>query len=90
MQEHVKREKQIMAECNNPFLVKLVPAFNEGPYLYLLIECIMGGELFTYLQVQQRTSETCACSSVPLACTRGWRGIEGTMLPPLGCHLLRL
>ena len=26
-------------------------AFNEGPYLYLLTECIMGGELFTYLQV---------------------------------------
>lgn len=51
MQEHVKREKHIMAECSCPFLVNLVAAFNEGPYLYLLIECIMGGELFTYLQV---------------------------------------
>ena len=52
----MKREKHIMAECSCPFLVNLVAAFNEGPYLYLLIECIMGGELFTYLQVRAEAS----------------------------------
>jgi cGMP-dependent protein kinase len=50
VQEHVKREKQIMAECDCPFMVNLVTSFKDGTYLYMLMECVMGGELFTYLQ----------------------------------------
>ena len=49
-QEHVKREKQIMAECDCPFMVNLVTSFKDGAHLYMLMECVMGGELFTYLQ----------------------------------------
>lgn len=49
-QEHVKREKQIMAECDCPFMVNLVTSFKDGSHLYMLMECVMGGELFTYLQ----------------------------------------
>ena len=52
MQEHVKREKQIMAECDCPFMVNLVSSFKDGQHLYMLMECVMGGELFTYLQVR--------------------------------------
>ena len=50
LQEHVKREKQIMAECDCPFMVNLVTSFKDGAHLYMLMECVMGGELFTYLQ----------------------------------------
>lgn len=50
MQEHVKREKQIMAECDCPFMVNLVTSFKDAAHLYMLMECVMGGELFTYLQ----------------------------------------
>ena len=32
-----------MAECSCPFLVNLVAAFNEGPYLYMLTKCIISG-----------------------------------------------
>lgn len=49
-QEHVKREKQIMAECDCPFMVNLVTSFKDTAHLYMLMECVMGGELFTYLQ----------------------------------------
>lgn len=49
-QEHVKREKQIMAECDCPFMVNLVTSFKDSSHLYMLMECVMGGELFTYLQ----------------------------------------
>ena len=49
-QEHVKREKQIMAECDCPFMVNLVTSFKDAAHLYMLMECVMGGELFTYLQ----------------------------------------
>lgn len=50
LQEHVKREKQIMAECDCPFMVNLVTSFKDAGHLYMLMECVMGGELFTYLQ----------------------------------------
>ncbi len=49
-QEHVKREKQVMAECDCPFMVNLVTSFKDSSHLYMLMECVMGGELFTYLQ----------------------------------------
>jgi len=52
VQEHVKREKQIMAECDCPFMVNLVASFKDATCLYMLQEAIMGGELFTYLQVR--------------------------------------
>ena len=32
-------------------MVNLVASFKDSAYLYMLLECIMGGELFTYLQV---------------------------------------
>ena len=47
---HVKREKDIMMECHSPFLVNLVACFKDKTQLYMLMECVMGGELFTYLQ----------------------------------------
>ncbi|DBA94882.1 TPA: cGMP-dependent protein kinase [Trebouxia sp. C0004] len=50
LQAHVKREKDLQAECNSCFMVKLVASFKDSAYLYMLLECIMGGELFTYLQ----------------------------------------
>ncbi|DBA85047.1 TPA: cGMP-dependent protein kinase [Trebouxia sp. C0005] len=50
LQAHVKREKEIQAECNSCFMVNLVASFKDSAYLYMLLECIMGGELFTYLQ----------------------------------------
>lgn len=39
-----------MAECDCPFMVNLVTSFKDAAHLYMLMECVMGGELFTYLQ----------------------------------------
>eukprot|EP00884_Botryococcus_braunii_P004083 jgi/Botrbrau1/13676/Bobra.0378s0008.1 len=50
LQEHVKREKMLMAEMDSPFLTNLVTSFKDAQHLYLLLESVMGGELFTYLQ----------------------------------------
>ena len=47
----MKREKQVMAECDCPFMVNLVTSFKDDAHLYMLMDCVMGGELFTYLQV---------------------------------------
>ena len=48
--EHIKREKDAMLECHSPFLVDLAARFKDNDTVYLLMECVMGGELFTYLQ----------------------------------------
>ena len=37
-------------------MVNLVASYKDSAYLYMLLECVMGGELFTYLQV---------CTSTP-------------------------
>ena len=50
-QVHVQREKEIQAECSSCFMVNLVASYKDSAYLYMLLECVMGGELFTYLQV---------------------------------------
>lgn len=47
----MKREKRILAECDCPFIVNLIAAFQDATALYMLQEAVMGGELFTYLQV---------------------------------------
>lgn len=51
LQEHVIREKDIMMELQSPFIVNLMATFKDTHTIYMLMESIMGGELFTYLQV---------------------------------------
>ena len=53
-QEHVKREKQVMAECDCVFMVNLVASFQDATCICMLLEAVMGGELFTYLQARLR------------------------------------
>jgi hypothetical protein len=61
-----------MAECDCPFMVNLVASFKDGAHLYMLMECVMGGELFTYLQARSHRPDT------SLPCTPGpmWRGFQ--------------
>jgi len=47
---HVEREKEVMLECTTPFAVNLVATFSDKHYIYMLMETVMGGELFTFLQ----------------------------------------
>ncbi len=48
----MKQEKHLIAECDCPFMVKLIAGFQDANYLYMLLEAAMGGEFFTYMQVR--------------------------------------
>jgi len=45
-QEHIRLEREIMAENDHPFIVKLVRTFKDRNYLYFLTELVTGGELY--------------------------------------------
>ena len=54
--EHVKSEKDILLSIEHPFIVTLVAAFQDEKRLYMLMEFVNGGELFSYLRRQGRLS----------------------------------
>lgn len=51
---HIKAEKRLMAECDCPFLVKLQAAFQDTTHLFLVMDFVQGGELFTFMRKRRR------------------------------------
>uniref|UniRef100_A0A0G4IBD7 cGMP-dependent protein kinase n=1 Tax=Chromera velia CCMP2878 TaxID=1169474 RepID=A0A0G4IBD7_9ALVE len=45
-QEHIKLEREILAENDHPFIIKLVRTFKDRNFLYFLTELVTGGELY--------------------------------------------
>ena len=50
-------EKQILAEIEHPFLVKLFSAFQDEKKLYFVLEYCPGGELFSLLAMKDKLIE---------------------------------
>jgi serine/threonine protein kinase len=48
--EHTVNEKNILEQLDNPFLVKMYATFQDSNCLFLVLEYIQGGELFSYLR----------------------------------------
>jgi len=48
--EHIRNEKDILTSINHPFLVTLYAVAQDRANLYMLLEYIIGGELFTHLR----------------------------------------
>ena len=58
--EHVKNEIQILAQVEHPFIVNLMGYLQDRTRLYMLMEYVPGGELFTHLRSEGRFSNDAA------------------------------
>lgn len=54
---HVSSERQILSTISSPFIVNLLWTSRDNIHLFLLLEYIPGGELFTYLRNEGRFDE---------------------------------
>lgn len=55
--EHVKAERNVLAEVHNPYVVKLYYSFQDEEYLYLVMEYLPGGDMMTLLMRKDILSE---------------------------------
>mmetsp|Transcript_27285 Transcript_27285/g.41270 ORF Transcript_27285/g.41270 Transcript_27285/m.41270 type:complete len:804 (+) Transcript_27285:136-2547(+) len=64
----VIREKNIMSSIDHPFVVNLVSTFQDERCLYMLIELVQGGELFSVIHTETRDGIPNANSRFYAAC----------------------
>ncbi|KAI0403533.1 kinase-like domain-containing protein [Xylaria palmicola] len=56
--DHVRDERRILSEvAGHPFITRLVTTFSDHESLYMLLDYIPGGELFSYLRRHRRFPE---------------------------------
>ena len=58
--EHIKAEKSILSRICHPFIVNLFAHFQDERYLYMCMEYVIGGELFSQLRKVGRFSNDTA------------------------------
>ena len=58
--EHTLNEKKILNTTSFPFLTSLMYSFKDNANLYIVLEFIAGGEMFTHLVKLKRFSENLA------------------------------
>ena len=54
--EHIKNEKNILLNITHPFIVEMRSCFQDDKYVYMLLEFVSGGELFSRLRKDGRFS----------------------------------
>jgi serine/threonine protein kinase/CRP-like cAMP-binding protein len=60
LQEHVMNERDVMLALDHPFILKLYSTYNDSRFVYLLLELVLGGEMFTHLRRKRRFNDKTA------------------------------
>ncbi|CAD7955374.1 unnamed protein product [Amoebophrya sp. A120] len=70
MQKSIMNEKKIQLMCNSDFIVRLYQTFNSRDHLFLLLEPVLGGELYhTYHKKKMHGDSTKARFYAATTCT---------------------
>ncbi len=59
--EHTLNEKKILSSIKFPFIVELAFSFKDNSNLYMVLELVNGGEMFSHLRKLEKYSEEIAC-----------------------------
>ncbi|CAH0558035.1 unnamed protein product [Brassicogethes aeneus] len=49
-QDHIKNEKELQMSCNSKFIVRLYRTYKDPKYVYFLLECCLGGDMFNLMR----------------------------------------
>ena len=64
--EHVKAERNVLAEVHSPYVVKLFYSFQDEDFLYLVMEYLPGGDVMVccspYIHTHHIHSTWCVVS----------------------------
>jgi serine/threonine protein kinase len=52
-QNNIINEKNIMMNCNHPFILKIYQTYRDARKLHMLLEFVQGGELFTVVHTSK-------------------------------------
>jgi len=55
--DHINNEKKLMAAIDHPFVVNMMGFTKDDRFVYIIMECIGGGELFTHLRRARKFSD---------------------------------
>jgi len=55
--DHINNEKRLMAQLSYPFIVNMMGYSKDDRFVYIIMECIGGGELFTHLRRARKFSD---------------------------------
>jgi len=55
--DHINAERNLMAQLQHPFIVNMKGSFKDERFVYLVMECISGGELFTHLRREKKFTD---------------------------------
>ncbi|KAJ3213635.1 camp-dependent protein kinase catalytic subunit [Dinochytrium kinnereticum] len=58
--KHVMNEKTLLQSVRHPFIVNLLATFQDPKHLYLVMEYVPGGDMFTHLKKNRRFPEMVA------------------------------
>ncbi|KAL9250636.1 putative serine/threonine-protein kinase ndrA [Drosera capensis] len=58
--EHARAERNVIAEVDSHYIVKLYYSFQDADYLYLIMEYLPGGDVMTFLMREETLTETVA------------------------------
>eukprot|EP00434_Breviolum_minutum_P004722 symbB.v1.2.004161.t1/scaffold235.1/size321457/20 len=58
--EHVINEKNVLTSINSPFVIRVMDTFQDHHFLYIAMELVVGGELFTLLRAKKKFEEKAA------------------------------